>query len=198
MNAIKNILLVSYLKNKGIRRICFILGLIPYLFYIFGHWVYFLDENFINEKYNSFTEFKQKKEYEEVRKKIVFENYPANIGIKNLDTFDGWETFFFDEYGEGKSAREFYKKFCPALLFKGEKEAKKLVIDIYEKEELDEAMNKLKKVCPEMHEYIKQPIKITRYNFLYLLNLVLFLFLIYPPFIFCCIIKWIYKGFKGE
>jgi hypothetical protein len=197
MNIIKNILLVSYLKNKGIRRICFILGLIPYLFYVFGCWIYSLDENFIKEEYNNFVEFKKENKYENTRKKIVFENYPANIDIKNLDTFDGWKTFFFDEYGEGKSAREFYKKFCIAL-FKSEKEAKKLVIGTYEKEELDGAINKLKKVCPKMHEYIKQPIKITRYNFLYLLNLVLFLFLIYPPFIFCCIIKWIYKGFKGE
>lgn len=198
MNIIKNILFVSYLKNKGIRRICFVLGSIIYLFYIFGHWVYFLDENFINEKYDRFVDFKNENKYEKVRKRLVFKKYPADIGIKKLDTFDGWESFFFDEYGEGFSAREFYKKTCTALLFKGDDEARNLMKDVYDKKELPKAMNKIKNVCPKMNEYIKQPIKIKRYNFLYFLNLVLFLFLIYPPFVFCCMIRWIYRGFKGE
>jgi hypothetical protein len=55
----KNILMVSYLKNKGIRRICFILGIFFSLLFLDG-WIYRLDYNFYNEKYKNITEMASK------------------------------------------------------------------------------------------------------------------------------------------
>ena len=46
---IKNILLISYLKNKGIRRICFIIGLILAIIPLIS-WYNDLNNYFYNEK----------------------------------------------------------------------------------------------------------------------------------------------------
>ena len=196
MKFIKNVIFVSYLKNKGIRRICFVLGAIPYLAYVLLGWIPQIKDNFFCEEYSRFADFKNKNKYNENKKKIVFKKYPAEMGIKNLDNYNGWEAFFFDEYGESYEIKNFYKRTCIALLLQDENAAKKVILEIYTPNELPKALDKVKNICPQMHEYIKQPIKIARYNFLYILNLAFFLFLIYPPFIMCCIIKWIYKGFR--
>lgn len=56
MNFIKNIMFVSYLKNKGVRRICLILSFILVFYSIFKP-CFNLYIGYVNEKYNNFYEF---------------------------------------------------------------------------------------------------------------------------------------------
>ena len=62
MTFLKNILFVSYLKNKGIRRICFILGV---LFAIFpsASWYYRLNRHFYDLSFNNIDEVQMSYEY---------------------------------------------------------------------------------------------------------------------------------------
>ena len=85
---IKNILLISYLKNKGVRRICFILGILLAIFPSIS-WYESLSDNFINERYENIIVFGKQNRYNTEKQQEVYDKYPANIGIKNLNNFDG-------------------------------------------------------------------------------------------------------------
>ena len=198
MNFLKNIILVSYLKNKGIRRICFVLGLIPFTFYFVFGFVGNIKYNFYYEEYKSFNDFVNINKYSTIRKKLVFEKYPAKIGIKNLHNFDDWNSFFFDTEGSGSLARNFYINSCLSFLVGGEENVKENILKVYSQDELPEAISKLKETCPKLQNYRTMPIKIYRLNILYLLWLIPCLLLIYIPFLICCTIKWIYAGFKEK
>lgn len=111
---IKNILLISYLKNKGVRRICFILGILLAIFPSIS-WYEGLSDNFINERYENIIVFGKQNRYNTDKQKEVYNKYPANIGVKNLSNFDDWRNFMFDDYGDGYEARRYYFQQCYAL-----------------------------------------------------------------------------------
>jgi hypothetical protein len=199
MNLIKNIFLVSYLKNKGIRRICFVIGFSLSLFIFVLGWCPQLKDNFFIEEYENFHEFKKENRYNTPRKLAFFKKYPANLGVKNLDNYEDWEEFmFFDGYVYGFNAREYVRDVCLAHFFADKKTLKNKLLETYKEEDLSEAINKVENSCPKIQDYFSQKISIRRFNLLYILWLIPILLFIYPPFIICCIIKWIYKGFKGE
>ncbi|MBQ8464523.1 MAG: hypothetical protein IJ545_00770 [Alphaproteobacteria bacterium] len=71
MNFIKNIFLVSYLKNKGVRRICFILGI---LFAILPTMIWY--ENLNHNFYQTSKETKNEYNSYSNRENDVNKNYP--------------------------------------------------------------------------------------------------------------------------
>lgn len=121
MNLLKNILFVSYLKNKGVRRICFIVGI---LFAILPAMIWYenLNDNFYNETYKNILEFGRENEYDTEKQRAVFDKYPADVGIKDLNTFHDWKKFLFDDYGKGYETRRYYLEQC--YLLKNKKEIK--------------------------------------------------------------------------
>lgn len=190
MSTIKNIFLVSYLKNKGVRRICFILGI---LFAITPAYLWYedLSDNFYNETYENIMAFGKENKYNTDKQKEVYNKYPANIGVKNLSNFDDWRNFMFDDYGEGHEARRYYLEQC-YILKHGDR---KTLAEIFQN---DEAYTKLQELCPKFKNYMLQEISISKANYLYLLKLLWSLFWFYLPFLLACMVRWIYTGFKEK
>lgn len=190
MNFIKNIFLVSYLKNKGVRRICFILGI---LFAITPTYIWYedLSNNFYNETYENIIAFGKENKYNTNKQKEVYNKYPADIGAKNLRTFNDWRNFMLDDYGDGYEARRYYLEQCYALKH-GER---KTLAEIWQD---DEGYKILQEFCPKIKQYMTQEISISKANYLYLLKLLWALFWFYLPFLLSCIVKWIYTGFKEK
>ncbi|MBP5698495.1 MAG: hypothetical protein J6W96_03090 [Alphaproteobacteria bacterium] len=113
MNLLKNILLISYLKNKGVRRICFVIGVLLTIIptYI---WYENLNDNFYNETYKNIEEFVHKpwNRYNQDKQREVFNKYPVDIGYKDLTQFDLWKSFFFDQSGPGYAVKIYYLEQC--------------------------------------------------------------------------------------
>ena len=81
MSTIKKIFFVSYLKNKGIRRICFILGI---LFAITPAYLWYEDlkDNFYNETYENIIDFGKENKYNNTDKqKEVYNELPEGYHI---------------------------------------------------------------------------------------------------------------------
>lgn len=190
MNLLKNILFVSYLKNKGIRRICFVIGILLAIIPIYV-WYINLSYNFYNETYENIVEFGKENKYYTDKLREVFNKYPTNIGIKNLNNFKDWQKFLFDDYGEGHEARRYYLEQC-YILKHGDK---KTLAEIFQN---DEEYTKLQELCPKFKNYMLQEISISKANYLYLLKLLWSLFWFYLPFLLACIVRWIYTGFKEK
>lgn len=225
MNFIKNIFWVSYLKNKGVRRICFILGILLAITptYI---WYEDLSNNFYSETYENIIAFGKENKYNTNKQKEVYNKYPADIGAKNLSNFNDWQNFMFDDYGDGYKARRYYLEQCYILkqietkveIPEGfhivnnpkendywsqfeevkpapKKEERKTLAEIFQD---DEGYQKLQEFCPKFKQYMTQEISISKANYLYLLKLLWSLLWFYLPFLLSCIIKWVYTGFKEK
>ncbi len=208
MNFIKNIFLVSYLKNKGVRRICFILGI---LFAITPTYIWYeeLGNNFYNESYENIIAFGKENKYNTDKQKEVYNKYPTGIEAKNLSNFNDWKNFMFDDYGEGYRARRYYLEQCYTLkqletkveipegfhIVNNKKEKRKTLAEIFQD---DEGYKKLQEFCPKFKQYMTQEISISKANYLYLLKLLCSLLWFYLPFLLSCIVKWVYTGFKEK
>ncbi len=187
---IKNILLISYLKNKGIRRICFIIGLILAIIPLIS-WYDDLNNYFYNETYENIIAFGKENKYNTNKQKEVYNKYPADIGVKNLRTFNDWQNFMLGDYGDGYKARQYYFEQCYALKH-GER---KTLDEIWQD---DEGYKKLQEFCPKFKQYMTKEIAISKTDFLYILGLFNVVFTFYIPFLLCCVIRWIYMGFKEK
>lgn len=182
MNVIKNIFFVSYLKNKGVRRICFVIGILSSIITAII-WYEGLEKKFYNETYENIIEFGKQNKYNTDKLRKVFYKYPANIGIKNLDTFHAWQTFFFSDHSKGYL---YYAERCHIYSV--------LKHDIIS--QIDKEFIILQELCPKLENYISQKIRIP--NYLYLFKLLWSLFWFYLPFLSACIGRWIYRGFKEK
>lgn len=185
MTFLKNILFVSYLKNKGIRRICFILGV---LFAIFpsASWYYRLNRHFYDLSFNNIDEVQMSYEYkynDEILKNIFYK-YPLDFG-KKLKKFEHWEDFFFNSYTKAYRSRKQLIEMCNDILSRPS--------DFQQPQK----QNKLE-TCRKFNKYINQPIHISSYDFTYILELWGVVVTFYFPFLFCCLIRWIYMGFKEK
>ncbi|MBQ9090321.1 MAG: hypothetical protein IJY58_04655 [Alphaproteobacteria bacterium] len=187
---IKNILLISYLKNKGIRRICFIIGLILAIIPLIS-WYNDLNNYFYNETYENISVFGNENKYNTKKQKDVYNKYPINFGAKKLDTFDEWQDFMFADYGEGFKARRYFLEQCYTLKH-GDR---KTLAEIFQN---NEEYAKLQEFCPKFKQYMTKEIAISKTDFLYILGLFSVVFPFYLPFLLCCVIRWIYMGFKGK
>lgn len=100
MSTIKNIFFVSYLKNKGVRRLCFILGILLAITPIYL-WYEDLSSNFYNETYENILDFHKKpwNRYNEEKQKAVFNKYPIDVKFSSyhLDNFYEWQTFLTNQ-----------------------------------------------------------------------------------------------------
>lgn len=182
MTFLKNILFVSYLKNKGIRRICFILGV---LFAIFpsASWYYRLNRHFYDLSFNNIDEVQMSYEYkynDEILKNIFYK-YPLDFG-KKLKKFEHWEDFFFNSYTEEYKDRKQLIEICNDMLFAANTEKDSIKLEF----------------CKNLIKYINQPIHISSYDFAYILELWGVIVAFYFPFLFCCLIRWVYMGFKEK
>lgn len=268
LNKIKNILFVSYLKNKGIRRICFILGV---LFAIFpsASWYYRLNRHFYDLSFNNIDEVSQNYIYNtSILEKVFAEHPPVNFNRKLYD-FDNWHAFFIDKYSRSYQAKIEIMAKCNDMLFAANTEkdsielvqsandywqqfeevqsedfSKKMkfkirtpdsyifIVEGYSKPTEQEVKNihaylsiyaylthkgftrntvqladfrqpqkqdeELLKICKKFDKYINQPIHISSYDFAYILELWGVIVAFYFPFLFCCLIRWIYMGFKEK
>lgn len=202
MTFLKNILFVSYLKNKGIRRICFILGI---LFAIFpsASWYDRLNRHFYDLSFNNIDEVQMSYEYkynDEILKNIFYK-YPMDFG-KKLKKFEHWEDFFFNSYTEAYKDRKQLIKICNDLL-RQSNNAEKLKLDGGYWSQFEEVKpknfdKKQMEFCQKFDKYINQPIHISSYDFAYILELWGVIVAFYFPFLFCCLIRWIYMGFKEK
>lgn len=184
MNIIKNILLVSYLKNKGVRRICFVFGLILFL----PSLIICNDE--IGFGYYSF------KNIDDVRGKsvgylvqhTVYEKYPFDLPL--IKNFHDWQMFFMYEGTDENKLLKYFEEIC--------KDTTKKEDPQFEIETPDKTKHTIKNICAKLQEYKEQPIKVWTYRVSKIPILLFPLISFYLLFIICCIVKWIYKGFKGE
>lgn len=182
----KNILMVSYLKNKGVRRICFILGLLFSLFFLDG-WIHRLDYNFYNEKYENITTMASKVDYWETEKqKQVFEKYPIK-NIAKFQDFEEYRKFFFGEY---ENRHPFFSQ-CKALKEGNESR-------LYYPYKTPDGRQRLENACKEIKEYMSQEIDISKHNYKHFIDLWMVLMFFYLPFLISCVIRWVYMGFKHK
>lgn len=88
---IKNIIFVSYLKNKGIRRICFILGVLLALLPTIA----FFEAFYISENYDNLRDaVVYASEYQQ---KYVFQNYKYSCNKCDAEIdFEVWKRTFAD------------------------------------------------------------------------------------------------------
>lgn len=157
---IKNIFLVSYIKNKGIRRLCFVIGLLfaalPFLI--------MLDSIHIKRDYESLSETLGYYVPEKT-KLFVFEKYKYECdSCKTKDDFSLWKETFSEISNRKLSCNDFAEE------------------------------NKEK--CEKIKNYIYQPVHVDYYDLSYLSLLKYVIILLYTPFVFVCILKWIVSGFK--
>ena len=196
MKTIKNIFWVSYLENKGIRRICFIFAVLITLpaLYI---WYDCLGTNFYNETYKNITEFSKENRFYHEKQKLVYEKYPPKTGHKEIDnySFDEWEHFFMNEplnsFSEEYKLRQATNKYCN-MLETGKKE------NLPKSYQDENTVEMLQDFCKRLDAYLNQEINVKKANYFYLLMLLWLLPLFYSPFLLCCIIKWVYIGFKQQ
>ena len=192
MAFLQNIIFVTQLKNKGVRRICFIVGIlltiIPTCIWYEG-----LSKNFYNETYENIIEFAEKNKYDTEKQKAVFNKYPANTLFSQVKTFEDWRDIFISNnyIGEQNVLQRYYLEQCNIL----EKGKIQTLAEIFQD---DEGYKKLQKFCPKLKQYMSQKISISKANYLYLLKLIWSLFWFYIPFLLSCIVKWIYMGFKEK
>ena len=188
MNIIKNILLVSYLKNKGVRRICFVVSCIMLIWFaymsIFNARIY----DRIDIKYNNFQELN------------LYVYNAWNYKYKNWSKVIGCASSFMEKQGFLRS------------------DAWSMTVerDITIKE--SKWCYAYEKACSKLNQISQNPIHLkcgffetfettnTEGAVIWFSTLILF---IYFPFLTCLLVKlaykmvknitiWIYKGFKGE
>ena len=101
----KNIILVSYLKNEGARRMCFVLGilfaLVPTCFFVTR--LYMSERTTLREAVVSAPEKQQR---------YVFEHYPYKCNFCDLETdFERWRATF----GSWKHTKDLQNTNCSKL-----------------------------------------------------------------------------------
>ena len=166
----KDILFVSYLKNKGVRRLCFIIGLFFGIIAICV-WLDYAENNFYDISFNSMEEV-EKTEPNDEKLRRIFNKYPVNFG-KNLGDFDNWKSFFFESWtGDYKTRKSFLEDYKM------------------------KNFNKKNESFELLEKYVQQKIFINRANYLFLLNFLYVIGVFYFPFWLCCVIKWVRDGFK--
>lgn len=186
----KKLHVVDIFFDTSIRRICFVIGILLAIIPIYV-WYINLSYNFYNETYENIVEFGKENKYNTNKQKEVYNKYPADIGAKNLRTFNDWKNFMLDDYGDGYKARRYYLEQCHALKHGDRKALDEIWQD-------DEGYKKLQEFCPKFKNYMLQKISISKANYLYLLKLLWSLFWFYLPFLLACMVRWIYTGFKEK
>ena len=182
MNFIKNILFVSYLKNKGVRRICFVLGVICFIP------LFTLCYNEIGFGYYSF------KNMEELREKnnryavleAVYKKYPFDFQF--IDSFNSWVDTFANEYADEYKLLEYIRGSC-----KNRKEGENPTFEI---EAPDRNEYTITDICDRLDKYMTQPINGWSFRTSKIPMLILPLIAFYLFFVICCFVKWVYTGFK--
>ena len=214
MAFLQNIIFVTYLKNKGVRRICFIVGIlltiIPTCIWYEG-----LSKNFYNETYENILKFAEKNKYDTEKQKEVFNKYPVNVRFSNcnLDDFYKWQEFFINGivYTNKNDEKSVVFTIC-AIINQNVIESNKLwpehIIkfrasfpqynDLSNDKLIEKLDIKYNERCKQLKQYMSQKISISKANYLYLLKLIWSLFWFYIPFLLSCIVKWIYMGFKEK
>lgn len=167
MSLLKNILMISYLKNKGVRRICFLLGII-FGGICFSLWYQNFKRTNYKLSYQTLEQAVMDNEYNTVVLEHIYKNYPA--GFNFGESFYDWKRFFT---GYEKSYEEI-RSLCDKKA--GEVERND--------------------ICSDLKSYVYQPVQIESVdsNKWYGIKWVIFWF--YFPFLFCLPFRWIYQGFK--
>lgn len=209
---IKDILFISYLKNKGVRRICFIVGVLLAILPI-TIWYEGLNDNFYDRTYKNISEFSEENKYNTERQREVFNKYPINVKFNSYDFSDfyEWKTFWMDTK---MYANKYDKKYVifticaithPNFFRKSIEENLHRFREMFPQyddlsaEALEEKLNeKYGEQCFQFGQFFNQEITISKTNYLYLLKLLWSLLWFYLPFLLSCIIKWVYTGFKEK
>lgn len=110
MTFFKNIFFVSYLKNKGIRRICFILGFLVAII-PFTMWYVRIDQHFYNLSFNNINEVTAHYGNHPIIARHIFRKYPIEYESE-LQHFEYWRDFFFNSYTEEYKDRKQLIKMC--------------------------------------------------------------------------------------
>lgn len=188
---LKNILFVSYLKNKGVRRICFVLGV------LFGV-ICFLDLHYefkhIKLSYQSLEQAVQDNKYNRDVLERIYEAYPVKFNFGK--SFYEWNDFFTGYDRKYNTIISLCQK-----KQKGEENTTSKPWEEYQssyqkKQKGEEEKYPSVEICNELKSYVFQPVKIVNWNKLYDIKWVVFWF--YFPFLFCLPFKWIYRGFKEK
>ncbi len=214
MKLLQNIIFVTYLKNKGIRRLCFIIGVLLAIIPIYI-WYEGLSKNFYNETYENILEFTEKNMFDTTRQKDVFHKYPVNIIFSsyNLGDFNQWQDFFTNRFAYTNKNDEKFIIFtiCAIInqnIIKSNEPWPKYITKFREifpqyndlsNDNLIEKLDvKYNEQCKQLKQYMMQKINISKSNYLYLLQLLWSLFWFYIPFLLSCMVKWVYMGFKEK
>ncbi|MDD3668789.1 MAG: hypothetical protein PHX68_00620 [Alphaproteobacteria bacterium] len=187
---IKSILSVSYIKNKGVRRISFVLGLLISLL-SFSIWMSQLDNNISYKKYHGIREV-QNLYYSNKLTEQQLENIYKSMYPTAIITFHQWKLVFLQKEPELSLANGYYN-WCKAndpLLRKWVEQDR---YGIYREARAgtDRGPPCALVVWPMEHDIV---VKLT--NWSYLLWLFGIIFMFYFPFYLSCAIKWIVEGFK--
>lgn len=170
---VKNIFFVSYIKNKGVRRLCFVIGLLFGIISL-GVWKSDLKYNFFDLSFQNIEEVQRDYSYNNEVLKAIFEKYPVNIG-ETLTVFANWENFFINKYSSDYKYRMHLMNECQVS-----KSA-----DMHS-------------ICDKLNAYASQKITVSRHNLYYFFNLWYVMFFFYLPFVFVVVIRWIVVGFKEK
>ena len=186
MNFLKNIVFVSYLKNKGVRRICFILGVICFIpFFI----LCYNETDFGYYSFKNIGEVREKRIRYDITYKVledVYKKYPFNFVF--IDSFNSWENAFIDKYSDEYKLLADIRGVC-----KNRKEGENPIFDI---KTPDEVVHEIKDICDPLDKYMTQPINVWTFRISHIPMLVLPVIAFYLFFIICCLVKWVYLGFK--
>lgn len=188
MKLLKNFLFVSYIKNKGVRRICFVLGLLFCLLPI-NAFILNFEYHFHTKTYANITLVE---DYNKLELEYIYKHYPTSIQQSGVDmTFGRWRDFFISNYGQGRKDRLIMSNQCYILEHGKRKELNKIWQD-------NESFSKLKNFCQELERYTAQEITVHIHDYSYLVNIIYIILYFYLPFLICCIFRWIYMGFRED
>lgn len=183
MHFIKNILFVTYLKNIGIRRICFIVGLLICLYQSYSTMVNIVNVPSLNETY---------KDLSDINSRIYFDyKYNAPYWYRRVDCFgkqlnkyglqDSFIHYSFTSYKDVINSPwcEYYEKECKIL-----------------KAIKDEPITLR---CSKIETYEASTLEVFSYILIFLI------LCFYSPFIVVCILKvaskvlkWAFRGFREQ
>lgn len=208
---LKNILFVSYLKNKGVRRICFVLGVL-FGVICFLDWHYEFKRTNYKLFYQSLEQAVQDNKYNRDVLESIYKNYPVKFNFGA--SFYEWNDFFTGYGGKYNTiislCRKRHKREENTTSKPWEEYGQQQGVALKPWEEYQSSYQKKQngeekkyppiaiEVCNKLESYISQPVKIESVNWNKLYDIKWVVFWFYFPFLFCLPFKWIYRGFKEK
>lgn len=171
MSLLKNILMVSYLKNKGIRRICFLLGVV-FSGICFCIWHQEFERTNYKLSYQTLEQAVMNNKYNNIVLKHIYRSYPVEFNFGK--TFYDWENFFA---GYRALTYQNIKSLCN------------------EKADDDDTFLTIE-TCKKLKSYVSQPVKLEAVDLDKWYGIKWVIFWFYFPFLICLPFRWIYLGFK--